>query len=85
MRRRTRRRRSKGREDEAEQEEEEQEKEKDEEERAGAGAGAGRFGDAYAHETVISHIRRGLDHRFPRSPPGETRAKFARRIAKVQE
>ena len=46
---------------------------------------AGRLGDAYPHETVISHIRRGLDHRFPRSTPGETRAKFARRIAKVQE
>ena len=45
---------------------------------------AGRLGDVYPHETVISHIRRGLDHRFPRSSPGETRARFANRMAKVQ-
>ena len=45
---------------------------------------AGRLGDVYAHETVISHISRGLDHRFPRSTPGETRARFANRMAKVQ-
>ena len=37
------------------------------------------------HETVISHIRRGLEHRFPRSTPGETRARFATRMSKVQE
>ena len=36
---------------------------------------AGRLGDVYPHETVISHIRRGLSHRFPRSTPGETRNK----------
>ena len=45
---------------------------------------AGRLGDVYLHETVISHVRRGLEHRFPRSTPGETRARFARRMAKVQ-
>ena len=45
---------------------------------------AGRLGDVYPHETVISHLRRGLDHRFPRSTPGETRGRFARRMAKVQ-
>ena len=45
---------------------------------------AGRLGDVYPHETVISHIRRGLDHRFPRATPGETRARFAGRMAKVQ-
>ena len=31
------------------------------------------------------HVRRGLEHRFPRSTPGETRARFARRMAKVQD
>ena len=46
---------------------------------------AGRLGDVYPHETVISHIRRGLNHRFPRSTPGETRGRFAGRMAKVQE
>ena len=46
---------------------------------------AGRLGDEYPHETVISHIRRGLEHRFPRSTPGETRARFANRMSKVQE
>ena len=46
---------------------------------------AGRLGDAYPHEIVISHIRRALDHRFPCSTPGETRARFANRMAKVQE
>ena len=46
---------------------------------------AGRLGDVYPHETVISHIRRGLEHRFPRSTPGETRARFATRMSKVQE
>ena len=45
---------------------------------------AGRLGDVYPHETVISHIRRGLDHRFPRATPGETRNRFAGRMAKVQ-
>ena len=37
------------------------------------------------HETVISHIRRGLENRFPRSTPGETRARFATRMSKVQD
>jgi hypothetical protein len=46
---------------------------------------AGRLGDVYPHETVISHIRRALDYRFPRSVPGETRARFATRMAKVQD
>ena len=45
---------------------------------------AGRLGDVYPHETVISHIRRALDHRFPRADPGETRKRFANRMAKVQ-
>ena len=36
-------------------------------------------------ETVISHIRRGLAHRFPRSTPGETCARFATRMSKVLE
>ena len=44
----------------------------------------GRLGDVYPHETVISHIRSGLDHRYPRAMPGETRARFAARMAKVQ-
>ena len=42
------------------------------------------MGDVYPHETVISHIRIGFDHRFPRVTPGETRARFATRMAKVQ-
>ena len=46
---------------------------------------AGRLGDVYPHETVIGHIRRGLDHRYPRSTPGETRGRFAGRMLKVQE
>ena len=34
---------------------------------------------------LISHIRRALDICFPFSTPGETRARFANRMAKVQE
>ena len=45
---------------------------------------AARLGDVYPHETVISHIRRSLDHRFPRCSPGETRSRFANRMQKVQ-
>ena len=45
---------------------------------------AARLGDVYPHETVISHIRHGLDHRFPCSTHGETHARFAHRMAKVQ-
>ena len=45
---------------------------------------AGRLGHVYPHETVISHIRRGLDHRFPKSTPGETRVRFANRMRKVE-
>ena len=45
---------------------------------------AGRLGDVYLHETVIGHIRHGLDHRFPRHTSGETRNQFARRMAKVE-
>jgi hypothetical protein len=45
---------------------------------------AGRLGDVYLHETVISHIRHGLDHRFPRRTHGESRAQFARRMALVE-
>ena len=46
---------------------------------------AGRLGDVYPHETVSSHIRRGLEHRFPRSTPGEMRARLANRMSKEQE
>ena len=35
-------------------------------------------------KALMSHIRRGLDHRFPRSTPGETRARFANRMRKVE-
>ena len=45
---------------------------------------AGRLGDVYLHETVIGHIRHGLDHRFPRRTPGETRNQFAQRMAKLE-
>ena len=45
---------------------------------------AGRSGDVYLHETVISHIRYGLDHRFPCKTHGETRVQFARRMAQVE-
>ena len=45
---------------------------------------AGRLGDVYPHETVISHIRRGLEQRFPRKSLGETRPQFAHRMANVQ-
>ena len=45
---------------------------------------AGRLGDVYPHETLIRHIRGGLDERFPCGHPGETPAQFARRMAKVQ-
>ena len=44
---------------------------------------AGRLGDVYPHETLISHIRYGLSHRFPRLIPGETRNRFAARMEKV--
>ena len=30
-------------------------------------------------------LRRGLEHRFPRGPPGETRAQLANRMRKVEE
>ena len=46
---------------------------------------AERLGDVYPHETVISHIRHGLDHRFPRRSPGEARRQFACRMAKVED
>ena len=46
---------------------------------------AGRLGDVFPHETVIRHIRGGLEERFPRGCPGETPTQFARRMAKVQE
>ena len=45
---------------------------------------AGRMGDVFPHETLISHIRRGLEQRFPCGRPGETPAQFASRMAKVQ-
>ena len=46
---------------------------------------AGRLGDMYIHETLISHIRYGLSHRFPRGTPGETRNRFANRMMKVAD
>ena len=46
---------------------------------------AGRLGDVYPHETVISHIRRALNHRFPRSTPGETRNRFKTRMQRVED
>ena len=46
---------------------------------------AGRLGDVYPYETVISHIRNGLSHRFPRAQPGETRKRFAGHMARVQQ
>ena len=45
---------------------------------------AGRFSDAYIHETAIAHVRRCLDHKFPRASPGETLAQFRTRMAKVE-
>ena len=44
---------------------------------------AGRLGDVYLHETAISHIRYGLDHRFPCRTSGETRNQFAHRMERV--
>ena len=38
----------------------------------------------YPHETLIGHIRRALDERFPRAGPGETRARLANRMARVE-
>ena len=53
---------------------------------AGEGAQwmAARFSDAYIHETLISHMRRALDHKFPRAQPGETYTQFRRRMDKVE-
>ena len=45
---------------------------------------AGRLGDVYPHETLISHIRFGLERRFPRRAPGETRTQLMHRMAKVE-
>ena len=45
---------------------------------------ASRFSDVYLHETVIAHIRRALEHTFPRSTPGETMRQFRRRMGKVE-
>lgn len=46
---------------------------------------AARFSDAYIHETLIAHIRRALDHKFPRATPGETFRQFRNRMNKVEE
>ena len=46
---------------------------------------AGRLGDVFPHETLIRHIRGGLEQKFPHWSPGETPAQFAHRMAKVQE
>ena len=45
---------------------------------------AGRFSDAYIHETLIAHIRRALDHKFPRASPGETFRQFRNRMDKAE-
>ena len=45
---------------------------------------AGRFSDAYIHETAIAHVRRCLDHKFPRATPGETFPQFRARMGKVE-
>ena len=46
---------------------------------------AGRLGGADPHYTLISHIRRCLDHKFPRPSPGEHIAQFANRMRNVQD
>ena len=46
---------------------------------------AGRLGDVFPHETLIRHIRVGLEEKFPCWRPGETPTQFAGRMAKVQE
>ena len=46
---------------------------------------AKKFGDVYLHETVVSHIRRLLDHEFPCSRLGETPAQFKQRMQKVED
>ena len=45
---------------------------------------AARFSDAYIHETLIAHIRRALDHKFPRAEPGESYTQFRTRMDKVE-
>ena len=45
----------------------------------------GHFSDAYVHEALIAHVRRVLDHEFPRANPGETRRRFRHRMDKVEE
>ena len=42
-----------------------------------------RLGDLYLHETVISHIRRLLEHRFPCLHAHETVAQFRARMDRV--
>ena len=44
-----------------------------------------RWGDVYLHETVISHIRRLLDTKFPYGQPRETVAHFRGRMRKIQD
>ena len=45
---------------------------------------AARLGDYYPHETLISHIRRCLNEKFPFKGVGETRQQFRRRLDKVE-
>ena len=45
----------------------------------------GRLGDVYPHETVIGHIRRALNHRFPRSTPSEICNRFKSRLQRVAD
>lgn len=43
------------------------------------------LGDFYPRETLISHIRRCLNEKFPFKGVGETRAQFRRRLDKVED
>ena len=44
-----------------------------------------KFGDVYVHETVVSHIRRLLDHEFPCTRLHESPAQFKQRMQKVED
>ena len=42
-----------------------------------------KWGDVYLHETVISHIRRLLEHKFRSDKLAETHAHFGQRMQNV--
>ena len=46
---------------------------------------AARLGDFYPHETLISHIRRLLTHKFPAPRVGETLHQFRHRLDLIEE